>query len=110
LKEILSKIIGSVFTSIENGWRSSEFSEVYKKMHLIVDGFLRELGVYTHEFKVGEKIKDYDHVRPVSPVPSYAVTANRDLKDTICKVETLEYLFEADMIVLEADVVVWRVS
>jgi len=109
LQAVARDIVESTLPSIENGFRASGLN-VYEDTHRFVDQFLKFLGIYTKLYEAGYKIEDEEiHNFEI------AVAENEEIKDksfqnNIRSVESLAYLFEEDLPVMEAKITVWRVS
>lgn len=108
LKNVLEDILNSTLDSISNGIKNSQFS-VYDNVLNIVNNFLSKLGIYTKEYKVGDKCDNELDNLNIRPSDDKEIKS-KDYQDIISSVDSLAYLFEEDFPVREASVAVWRVS
>ncbi|MBT3280430.1 hypothetical protein HOB87_07485 [Candidatus Woesearchaeota archaeon] len=107
LVNILKDILEVTSISISNGLKQSS---VYEKIIEILNSFYSYLGIYTKEYKVNEMYTDDDLVSINPTVSQDGEIKDKNYQNKIKSVESLAYLFEDNIVVLEANIVVWRIS
>ena len=105
--KLLKDILESTSTSISNGLKQNN---VYENIIKILNSFYSHLGIYTKEYKANDEYddNDLDNIKPT-------VSQDDEIKDKnyhnkIKSVESLAYLFDEDVVILEANITVWRIS
>jgi len=106
LQKSLQDILESTIPSISNGAKTNS---IYDEVIQFINDFLIYLGIYTTEYKVGDKCDDNIENLNIQ-VSKNSEIKDKSFQDTISSVESLAYLFEDDFPVLEATVTVWKVS
>ncbi len=108
LVKVLKDILESTSNSISNGFKQNE---VYEDIIKILNSFYNHLGVYTKEYKVNEIINDNDDWESINAITSEDnEIKDNSYKDKIKAVDSLAYLFDNKVVILEANVKVWRIS
>lgn len=108
LVKVLKDILESTSISISNGLKQSN---VYKDIIKILNSFYTDLGIYTKEYKVGEVIDDddWDNINNVTSQDD-EIKDDKNYQNKIKSVESLAYLFDEDVVILEASISIWRIS
>ncbi len=110
LQKTLRDLLDSAIDPIANGMKNTGFS-VYDETIIMLNNFLKELGVYTKEYHPGDKFTDDDLDQYLSPrTAEDSKTTDKSLQQKIRDVESVAYLFEKDVVIREANIVVWKVS
>ncbi len=110
LQNILRDLLDSTIDPINNGMKSSGLN-VYEKTASILNNFLHDLGVYTKEYKAGEEYSDEELEQYLSPrISEDSEIKDKSYQNKIESVDSLAYLFEDDVVIREANIVVWRIS
>ena len=111
LVNILKDILEVTSISISNGLKQSR-SKVYEYEHIIkiLNRFYSDLGIYTKEYKVNEMYTDEDLVNINIIASQDDEIKDKSYQNKIKSVESLAYLFEDSIVVLEANIVGWRIS
>lgn len=102
LKDILESTMPSIHTGLH-------VNTIYEKVIKILNTFYGSLGIYTKEFAINDNISDVTEYIEIIQSPNNEIK-DSSYKDKISYVETPTYLFEHEVIVLEAKVSVWRIS
>jgi hypothetical protein len=107
LVKLLKDILESTSISISNGLKQNT---VYEDVVKLFNSFYSYLGIYTKEYKANDEYSDND-LDSINP----SVSQDDEIKDKsyqnkIKSVHSLAYLFEGNIVVLEANIVVWRIS
>ncbi len=107
LVKLLKDILESTSISISNGLKQNT---VYEDVVKLFNSFYSYLGIYTKEYKANDEYSDND-LDSINP----SVSQDDEIKDKsyqnkIKSVDSLAYLFEGNIVVLEANIVVWRIS
>jgi len=107
LVKILKDILESTSISISNGLKQNS---VYEHIIKILNSFYSHLGIYTKEYKANDEYNDndLDSIKPT--VSQDDIIKDNSYKNKIKSVESLAYLFDEDVVVLEANITVWRMS
>ena len=102
LKDILESIMPSVNIGIKT-------NNVFDKVLVILNSFYSFLGIYTKEFNIGDDISNMTSYIEIIQMQNDEIK-NISFKDKVSYVGSLAYLFEEEVIIVEAEVSVWRVS
>ncbi len=109
LKNFIKDILEATLLSITNGMKNSQLT-VYDDAQKILNEFFQFVGVYTKEYKAGDKYSEDDLENLSIEISSDAELKDSSYKDVIRSVESLAYMFDEHFCVYEATVTVWRVS
>lgn len=107
LVNILKDILEATSISISNGIKKNT---VYEEIIAILNRFYSDLGIYTKEYKVNEKYTDEDLVNINITASQGDEIKDKNYQNKIKSVESLAYLFEDNIVILEANIVGWRIS
>jgi len=107
LVKVIKDILESTSISISNGLKQNN---IYEDIIKILNAFYSYLGIYTKEYKVGEVINDDNDWNNINTSQDDEIKDDKSYQNKIKSVESLAYLFDEDVVVLEANVVIWRIS
>lgn len=105
LLKILRELIDKLLHSIINGIK--EYDSYYSIVE-ILNNLLSQLGVYTVDVKQGDKISNFDLLEP--QITDNNKTNDVSLENKIKEVFNLPYLFNDELVILEAKVVIWKLE
>ncbi|PHR55774.1 MAG: hypothetical protein COA47_13595 [Robiginitomaculum sp.] len=107
LVKFLSDLIENTIRPISTGLKEHS---VYQDVLSMFNAYLAKLGVYTSRYEVGHKLTD-DDWHMLSPVDSDdCETSDESLKDVIKNIRSYPYFIGDNTLILEGDVILWRVS
>jgi len=107
LVRLLKDILESTSISISNGLKQNT---VYEDIVKILNSFYGCLGIYTKEYKANDEYSDND-MDNLHLIPSQDdEIKDKSYQNKIKSVDSLAYLFDDSIVILEANIVVWRVS
>lgn len=105
INPILEDIISSIIKASISGLK---LSNIYKEIIKILNRFLIKLGIYTRCFDINQKLTDDDFNFLLPQDCDNCDTDDKSKKDRIKDVLTLPYLIGKDNIVLNGEVIIWR--
>jgi len=103
LKDLIENIIRPISTGLKE-------HEVYQNVLKMFNAYLAKLGVYTSNYEVGHQLSE-DDWNALSPVDSDdCETSDNSLKNVIKNINSYPYLIGDNTLILEGEVILWRVS
>ena len=110
LVKFLSDLIESTIRPISVGIKNKTVSSVYQNLLKMFNSYLSKLGVYTIHYDVGHRLSE-DDWNVLTPIDSDdCETADKSLKDIIKSINSHPYFIGDNVLVLEGDVILWRVK
>jgi len=103
LKDLIENVIRPIGTGLKD-------HSVYQDILSMFNAYLAKLGVYTSQYEVNHKLTE-DDWNYLSPIDSEdCETSDSSLKNVIKNIHSYPYFIGDDTLVLEGEVILWRVS